>query len=213
MCECSTSAAPGSESDLAGQMAAHERLVVWVVRRQWLGPLAFEEALQVGRIGLWQALLHYDPAYGTKFSTYAVPAIAHRIWREVARATKAQGRRARLTVDERKATDPEESLSQAQVAGELDALLATLPARLRAVVIAHHGWDGNPPQTFAALGRAQGVSRQRIHQLYVRALILLAHPAASRSLRALTGRQERSDYQQTLARQRQLARQSRRGRR
>ena len=88
MCECSTSAVPRSEHDLAAQMATHERLVVWVVRRQWLGSLTFAEALQAGRIGLWQALCHYDPARGTQFSTYAVPAIAHRIWRAVAWAAK-----------------------------------------------------------------------------------------------------------------------------
>jgi len=194
-------------------MAAHDRLVQWVVRRQWLGPLSFDAALQAGRIGLWQALCRYDPTYGTRFSSYAVPAIARRIWRDVARATKGQHFVDLLTLDARGTTDPEEILHQGQIAGELDALLATLPARLRAVVIAHHGWDGTPPQTFAALGQAWGVSRQRIHQLHVRALVLLAHPATSRALRALTQRQERADYQQTVARQRQIVRKSRRGHR
>jgi len=31
------------------------RLVHWVVRRQWLGALPTGEALQAGRIALWQA--------------------------------------------------------------------------------------------------------------------------------------------------------------
>jgi hypothetical protein len=56
-------------------MARHERLVDWVVRRQYLGRLSYAEALQAGRIGLWQALRRYDPARGCRLSTYAVPAI------------------------------------------------------------------------------------------------------------------------------------------
>lgn len=211
MCECSTSASIGVEADLAAQLAAHERLVVWVVRRQWLGPLSFEEALQAGRIGLWQALRHYDPARGTRFSSYAVPAIARHIWRDVARATKEQRGCDRLATVAGTPTEPEEVRAGAPVAREVAGLLSTLPVRLRAVVVAHHGLDGRPPQTFAQIGQAWGVSRQRIHQLHVRALVRLAHPAASGARRALTDRQGRSDYQRTLARQRRLTRRSRRG--
>jgi DNA-directed RNA polymerase sigma subunit (sigma70/sigma32) len=32
---------------------------------------AYEEVVQEGRIGLWRALLRYDPARGAAFSTYA----------------------------------------------------------------------------------------------------------------------------------------------
>src|SRR5258708_14922590 len=65
-------------------MAAHDGLVQWVVRRQWRGDLAFDEAVQIGRIGLWHALRGYDPARGNRFSTYAVPAITHAVWAAVA---------------------------------------------------------------------------------------------------------------------------------
>jgi RNA polymerase sigma factor (sigma-70 family) len=213
MSECSTSVLAHPEPDVAAQLAAHERLVVWVVRRQWLGPLSFADALQAGRIGLWHALHHYDPSYGTRFSSYAVPAIARAIWHDVARASKEQVCLDTLTADVLGKTDPEAVLDHARVAAELDILVAGLPERLRAVVSAHHGLDGSPPQTFAALGRAWGVSRQRMHQLHVRALLLLAHPATSGAVRALVDRQGRSDYQQTLARQRHGARMTRRAHR
>lgn len=61
-----------SPSSIAQALAEHERLVHWVVRRQWLGILPYSEALQVGRIALWRALEDYDPTQGTAFSTYAV---------------------------------------------------------------------------------------------------------------------------------------------
>ena len=78
----STFPSTGHMPEIAQAMAKHERLVHWVVRRQWLGELSYAEALHVGRIGLWRALQGYDPSRGTAFSTYAVPAIARATWAE-----------------------------------------------------------------------------------------------------------------------------------
>ena len=205
----------GASADLEALMAAHDRLVYWVVRRQWLGPLSFAEALQAGRIGLWRALRRFDPARGTRVSTYAVTAIARAIWDAVEAAAAAPAAPAAAVPAPEGIANlgPGEPEPPAAVGEALARLVAGLPPRLRAVVVAHHGLDGKVPQSFAALGRAWGVSRQRVHQLHVRALLLLAQPATSRELRALTGRQRRSDYQRTLARQRRVARVVRRGRR
>ena len=210
MSESSTSGFSLSESELAAQMVAHDRLVCWVVRRQRLGSLSFAEARHAGRIGLWHALQSYDPTRGTCFSSYAVPAIARAVWDEVAAQSAPVRAEAELArwVEE---TDPSEALHQVQVRTTLHALVALLAPRLRAVVIAHHGLDGTPPQTFAEIGQTWGVSRQRIHQLHRQALLLLAHPATSGGLRALVDRQRRSDYQRTLARQHHAARVARRG--
>jgi hypothetical protein len=51
-----------------------------------------------------------------------------------------------------------------------------------------------------------GVSRQRVHQLHVQAILWLAHPAHSLFLRRLLERNRRRDYQRTLSRARQVAR-------
>lgn len=213
MFESTTSRRCVPDRDLAQQMAQHEGLVRWVARQQWRGALSFDEVLHVGRIGLWHALQSYDPTRGTRFSSYAVPAIERAIWAEVAAASPEPFPVPSRLADLVEETDSDEALHQAQVRQTLHALVATLPDRLHAVIVGHYGLDGSLPQTFAQIGHHFGVSRQRVHQLHLRALVLLAHPAASRSLRALTGRQERSDYRQILARQRQLARQSRRGQR
>jgi DNA-directed RNA polymerase sigma subunit (sigma70/sigma32) len=61
----------GCRDSLARLMATHEGLVHAVVRKQVLGYLPFAEALQAGRVGLWRAILGYDPQRGTAFSTYA----------------------------------------------------------------------------------------------------------------------------------------------
>jgi RNA polymerase sigma factor (sigma-70 family) len=195
-------------------MAAHEGLVHWVVRRQWRGELSVAEALHAGRIGLWRALRRYDPTRGTRFSSYAVPAIKRAVWAAVARQMQdgahadAGARPGALT-----ARDPVDTLHRAQVRAALHALVARLPARLQEVIVRHYGLGADEPQTFAAIGGPLGVSRQRVHQLHVTALLWLAQPDHSRALRRLLDRQRRTDYQQALARQRQHARAPRAGRR
>jgi len=59
----------GYSASLNALVAHHEGLVHAVVRQQALGDLAFAEALQTGRIGLWRAILGYDPSQGLAFST------------------------------------------------------------------------------------------------------------------------------------------------
>lgn len=49
----------------------HEPLVRAFVQKFRLGRLDRDDALQAGRIGLWKAILRYDPRFGTCFSTYA----------------------------------------------------------------------------------------------------------------------------------------------
>ncbi len=204
---------PGDEGKrfLSCQMAEHEPLVRWVVRRQWLGSLPFEDALQEGRIGLWSALCHYDPDRGTAFSTYAVPAITHTVWRAVAleqRRFACSGTDLASPMD----LNGDEAIDRAQVYAVLRDLVDQLPLHLRRIVVAHHGFDQQPPQTLAAIARSLGVSRQRVHQLHGQAILWLAHPAHSLQLRRLIERCHRRDYQVALARQSRAARQQRRRR-
>ncbi len=189
----------------SAQLAEHEGLVRWVVRRQRLGGLSFEEAVQEGRIGLWHALCHYDQARGTTFSTYAVPAIVHAVWRAVALHQRSlPSRSAPLATDP--LPDLLEVVDRSQIYVVLGQMVQTLPPRLRQVIVAHYGLQGQPPQTFAAIGADWGLTRQRIQQLHVEAILWLAHPAHSLPLRRLLGRHQRSDYQQALARQRHFRR-------
>jgi RNA polymerase sigma factor (sigma-70 family) len=211
MGECSRPGPTGEE--LAHQMAAHERLVRWAVHQQGRGGLSFEAALHAGRIGLWQALVHYDPVRGTRFSSYAVPAIRHAVWDAVARhrAEAAQPGAAGEAGAE-PSEDLAERVERAAVVAALGAAVGQLPLPWRRVVIWHYGFDGEPPRTFAAIGARLGVSRQRAQQLHAAAVAWLAQPAASLPLRRLLGRHTRGDYQAALARARRQQR-AQRGRR
>jgi len=184
-------------------MAQHERLVHWAVRRQWLGPLPYQEAVQAGRIGLWRALQRYDPHRGYTFSTYAVPAIRRAVWRAVAQAQSHErsccsgwSRALYLPLDTEQALD---DIEQRQTYDALHDLVSSLPCRLAYVIVARYGLRGHPPQTCAAIAEALHVTRQRIQQLHAEALLWLAHPAHSLQLRRLVGRNTVADYRAYLA--------------
>jgi RNA polymerase sigma factor (sigma-70 family) len=190
----------GCRDSLERLMAQHEGLLQAVVRRQWLGPLAYDEALQAGRIGLWRAILGYEPKRGTAFSTYAWPAIQRAVWRAVKQA-QADLPFPRLTRSLPVLSDPVEPHWQAEVQAALYAVLARLPRRLQRVIVAYYGLEDELPGSLRQLGRAWGLSHESVRQQLLAALVWLRHPAHSLTLRQLLDRNTRTDYEQadTLA--------------
>lgn len=205
-----TTSAPQRHAISSEQMAQHEGLVRWVVRKQRLGNLPFPDALHEGRIGLWHALQGFDPSCGTAFSSYAVPAIARAVWHAVELSCPSNSPLSTPPSPQVIPLDPDDRLYTAEVGAKLHSLVEQLPPRLRHIIVAHYGLDHQAPQSFAAIGRSVGISRQRVHQLYQDAILWLSHPAHSLDLRRLTSRHSRSDYQAARRRQYELAR-TRRG--
>ena len=202
----------GCQVCLDGLIRQHEGLVHVVLRRQARGGVAYEDLLQEGRIGLWQAVLHFDPHRGVAFSTYAGVAIERRIWRAVARSNRPQGG---LPLPE--PPDPlqvaEENLWRARVHFALLEAVSRLPERLHQVVVAAYGLDGESPRTLAAIGQQFGVSREMARHWRNDALLLLRLPAFSGRLRHLCGQDSRAAYARTQALNRAWLRQKRGGRR
>jgi len=189
-------------------LVAHERLVHWVVRQQWLGELSYGAAVQAGRLGLWRAAQRYEPQRGVAFSSYAVPAIRRAVWRAVTEGRRPAGEQ--LWARPPQASPELEALVSAQlVAAALRRLVARLPERLAYVIVAHYGLGDTAPQSFRAIGQALGLTRQRAHQLHREALLWLAHPAHSLALRQLLERNSAADYRAFLAHQRQELRRRR----
>jgi RNA polymerase sigma factor (sigma-70 family) len=182
-------------------MEKHDGLVHAVVRKQSLGELPYEEAIQAGRIGLWRAVLGYDPDRGA-FSTYAWPSITRHIWR----AVKEAGRFLQPSVVMR-AVPPLWRLNPALVweAGAIhDALhdlVKRLPTRLRDIIIARYGLNGCAVSFYREIGVRLHLSGERVRQLHTEALVALRHPAQSQHLRSLLGHHTVADYEwaETLA--------------
>lgn len=168
------------------------------MRRQVLGDLPFSEALQAGRIGLWRAILGFDPSRGFAFSTYAWPAIQRRVWRAV--ETHAQLHSSPPTepllppLENGSAAvpapspDPERAWEAAQVQRALHALVRRLPPRLRYVIVARRGSNGHRPLSYRQIGPALGLCGERARRLHTEALVWPRHPAHSHALRSLLGR-------------------------
>ena len=190
----------GCHDSLARLMATHEGLVHAVVRKQVLGDLPFAEALQAGRIGLWRAILGYDPHRGVAFSTYAWTSIMHHVWWEVKVGERAQAQGVQhfpLTAAAPCALedgDPAVNWEAFSICSTLWGLIARLPERLRIVVLARYELTGQPQVFYSQIGAALGVSGERARQLHTEALLWLRQPAHSQQLRSLLGRHTLSDY-------------------
>jgi len=193
-------------------MVRHEGLVHAVLRRYGSGSLTYAEALQAGRIGLWQALLHFDPHREFAFSSYAWPSIMRHL-RRTAKTDRhprpcgpPRGPRPALAPSDLTARLETEAVQQA-----LYALVHRLAPRRQQLLLAHYGLGEHAPSNFAQLGRTLGVSRERVRQLHQEALRWLRQPAHSQTLRSLLGRHTPADYEkaETLSRRRPRPRRGR----
>jgi RNA polymerase sigma factor (sigma-70 family) len=118
-------------------LRCHDGLVHAIIRREGSGMLTYEEALQAGRIGLWRAIVGYDPRRGTAFSTYAWVAIRRHIRRAAAQAMGAVA--CGLISVPLQAPDLDAHVEQVLVHRALCTLLSRLPDRLRRVILARYG--------------------------------------------------------------------------
>lgn len=111
-------AAKDGDRETAGKLIEENSGLIWSVARRYFGRGTDPEDLyQLGCVGFLKALEGYDPAFGTQFSTYAVPKIAGEIRRflrddgavKVSRGLKEQAARifaARVALEQRLGREP-----------------------------------------------------------------------------------------------------------
>ena len=193
------SAQAGSPESLDRLLRQHEGLVRQIVAHQQLCGLPFEEALQAGRIGLWRAIEGYDPQRGTRFSTYAYPAIIRQVWDAVRR--KCAWERRQVPEEllgvyfEAKSPDDRQKAEWEQVEDSLRGMVAGLPERQAEVIRRRYGLEGQTRETLAEIGGEWHVSRQRVYQIEEAALIRLREPGQSQELRSLLERHSQGEYE------------------
>jgi RNA polymerase sigma factor (sigma-70 family) len=188
----------GDAASVETLMGRHESLVHAVVREQWSGDWRYADIVHEGRIGLWRAILKYDPEYGTAFSTYAWPAIAHQIWdaveREAAHANHTPGEGSLAL-----APDVALEVQAAQVRAALRQTVTQLPEKERWIVARYYGLDGGGGCSQEALGQVLGCTRQGVGYHLQKALRRLRHPGWSARLRAMLGYNDREAYRAAVA--------------
>jgi RNA polymerase sigma factor (sigma-70 family) len=189
----------GCCDSLNALMARHAKLVPYVVNRQNRWGLAYEEALQAGRHGLWRAIMGFDPARGWQFTTYAHKAIMRHVWAAVQRHLVAGRREIGVAVLAlwyvRQGPDAAALRARWEIETSLQALVGRLPERLRVVVVARYGLAGAEPATYVQIGERLGISHEWARQLHLQALIWLRQPGHSQELRGLLRRHSQVEYE------------------
>jgi RNA polymerase sigma factor (sigma-70 family) len=185
----------GCRECLERLMSEHEGLVYAVLRKQLGGQAEYADLVQAGRIGLWQAILHFDEQRGFQFSTYGWNAIRNSIWQAVEAAWWEEGGLA-----SRRAADGLSAVVSAWEAAELEQALEEglncLPERRRQVIVLAYGLKGEKPHSLAEIGRKWGISGERARQLRNDGLVLLRQPGLSVRLRQLCEQNDRRCYRQ-----------------
>lgn len=75
-------AAKNGDRDAADEMVNMNSGLIWSIARRYFGRgVDPDDLYQLGCVGFLKAVAGFDPAYGTQFSTYAVPKIAGEIRR------------------------------------------------------------------------------------------------------------------------------------
>jgi RNA polymerase sporulation-specific sigma factor len=189
----------GNQESVNLLLMRHERLVHYVIRHQQLWGLPYEEAAQAGRQGLWRAILNYDPQRGTSFASYAYRAIMHYIWAAVQANLVAMRREVSMgelrLYAYREGRDPAEVSRWEEVCQSLGALVRRLSTRLRLVIVARYGLDGEQEQTLQAVGEQLGCTGEWVRQLQHAALAWLRQPAHSQELRELLSCHTQAQYE------------------
>ena len=189
----------GCAESLNQLLERHEGLVHFVVQRQWLYTLEYEEGLQAGRRGLWRAVLGYKPEQGVRFSTYAYQAIMRYVWGDVKAEQRRQKREAPIRVlalfSCETEADPAWIKDEQEIRHSLRELVERLPDRLRYVIEAYYGLGGKEPQTLRAISKELGISAGRVWALRQEALVWLSQPAHSQVLRQLVSGHTQRQYE------------------
>jgi RNA polymerase sigma factor (sigma-70 family) len=189
----------GCRDSLNILLEQNEGLVWYVVKRQHLWGLPMEEAGQAGRRGLWRAVLGYDPERGVKFVTYAYLAIMRHVWNAVKSHLRRQRREINMGVLRlyyyQTAPDPAMLQGEAEIRFSLQELLERMPERLRQVIVARYGLDGQGRQSHAKIAEQMGVSGKWVRLLEIEALVWLRQPAHSQELRSMLARHSQQQYE------------------
>ena len=87
----------GSESAKSRLLEENMPLIKSIIKRYRNTVIEYDDLIQLGSLGLYKAIMHFDSTFGVRFSTYAVPMISGEIKRQirddgpvkVSRSTKA----------------------------------------------------------------------------------------------------------------------------
>ena len=172
------------EAAAAGDNEACEKLLeenvglIWsIVRRYYGRGVDAEDLYQLGCLGFLKAVRGFDPAYGTQFSTYAVPKIAGEIRRflrddgtvKVSRGVKERAQVIRLARDKLgHSLGREPTLSELAEETGLEAEESAAAETATLSVTSLQGESGEDGFTLEAVLGTDGMEERHIEQVALR---------------------------------------------
>jgi len=155
---------------------ANLRLVVSIAKKHLNGPQTLFELISDGNISLMRAIEKFDCSRGFKFSTYASWAIMKNFARSVPREKYLldrfmTGAEEVMELAGLGAKYDPRATTLSELRESLDAVLAQLLPRERAIIVRHYGLgEGNESQTLAQLSEKLGISKERVRQIEYKAI-------------------------------------------
>jgi len=155
---------------------ANLRLVVSIAKKHLGGAQTLFELISDGNVSLMMAVEKFDYSRGNRFSTYASWAIIRNFARSVPKERYqldrfATGHDEILDIAAGMRTYDPNEINVPELRESIDAVLAQLQPRERAILIDHYGLDEEGRvKTFDQLGRNLGISKERVRQIEIRAL-------------------------------------------
>ena len=153
------------------------RLVTSIAKRHSGQTENFFELLSDGNMSLMRAVEKFDFSRGNKFSTYASWAIMKNFARSIPdekhrRERFVTGNEEIFDAAEDKRTDEQEVIAAAeQASAKVNHLLEFLEPREREIIRLRAGLDnGKEGMTLEKIGERQGITKERVRQLYARAM-------------------------------------------
>jgi len=155
---------------------ANLRLVVSIAKKHVSGAQTLFELVSDGNVSLMQAVEKFDYSRGYRFSTYASWAIMRNFARSVPRERYRMDRFATgndevLNIAASLRTYDPNEINISELRESIDALLAQLRPRERAILMDHFGLDRDgKTKTLNQLGKELGLSKERVRQIEIQAL-------------------------------------------
>lgn len=176
----------GDQAAAERLLEMHRPLLLRLARRTARQPADEDDLLQVGSLAMWKAIESYDPSK-SKFCSFAGQRAQAAMEYQYRRFATRRGRLCHSGAQEGEdwsladvipapASGDAERLCAME---RLEPLLSRLTARFREIALRCAAGETHPQ-----VAKAMGVSRQRIHQIYHKALAEMRAPARQRISRA-----------------------------
>jgi len=124
--------------------------------------IPYEDLVQEGTIGLWEAWKRFDPDKGAKFSTYAIYWIKKYILEAVSKEHKTSHNAVHL--DDAISHNKNEQVYEIEPKGKV-TFPESFPKMEQKVLNLLYGLDGKGSYDLGEIGEKLGITRERVRQL------------------------------------------------